>query len=54
MEVIMSLFKLYSLLEEWPLYMRIPQRDVFQISLGRKLKNLVLFVVIVLMHNHKR
>lgn len=31
MESIMSLFKLYFLLQEWPVYIDIPQGDVFEI-----------------------
>ena len=38
MEVIMSLFKLYFLLQEWPVYIRIPQRDVFQIISWKEIR----------------
>lgn len=38
MEVIMSLFKLYSLLDEWPVYIHIPQRNVFQIISRKEIK----------------
>ena len=31
MESITSLFKLYFLLQEWPVYIDIPQGDVFEI-----------------------
>ena len=54
MEGIMSLFKLYFLLQEWPVYIGYLREMYLKLSLARKLKNLVLFVAIFLRHNDKR